>query len=91
MPSQFWELTPAEFARLVAGYNWRAEQELRRMAHIVAAIYDVNRDRKKRRRPITADDILGTRRTAPGARTPEAQLAALKRLTRLLGGEIHTG
>lgn len=91
MPSQFWELTPAEFALQVAGFAWRQEQEQYRMANIVAAIYNVNRDPKRRRRPITAEDLIGRKRRAPGAQTPEAQLKALTRLTEMLGGTIRRG
>lgn len=61
------------------------------MASIVAAIYNVHRDRKRQRRPYTPEDILGRkrRRTQAGARTPEQQLAVLRRLTQALGGEIR--
>lgn len=90
MPSQFWALTPAEFQRQVEGYAWREERAQWRMAAIVAAIYDVHRDRRRRRRPITAQDILGRRARPAGARTPEAQLAALRRATLMLGGEVRT-
>ena len=61
------------------------------MAAIVAAIYNVHRDRKRQRRPYTPEDILGRkrRRTQRRARTPEEQLAVLRRLTQALGGEIR--
>ena len=87
MPSQFWSMTPVEYGHAVDGFSWRQEQETWRMASIVAAIYDQNRDRKKRRKPITAEDILGRKRKA-GARTPEEQLAVLRNITRRMGGVV---
>lgn len=84
-------MTPAEFALQVAGFAWRQEQEQYRMANIVAAIYNtVPSDPKKRRKPLTADDVLGKGKR-PGAQTAEAQLKALTRLTKMLGGTIRQG
>lgn len=83
-------MTPAEWSYAIAGYQWREERAEWRMASIIAAIYDQHRDRKKRRKPITADDILGRKRTR-GARSPEEQLVVLTSLTRRMGGEIIRG
>lgn len=82
-------MTPVEFGHAVNGFGWRQEQETWRMATIVAAIYDQHRDRKKRRKPITAEDILGRKRTR-GARTPEEQLATFRRITERMGGAVVT-
>lgn len=83
-------MTPVEWAHQVNGFAWRQEQETYRVASLIAAIYDQNRDRKKRRKPITADDILGRKRKRSGATTAEAQLAILMKLTQARGGTIAT-
>lgn len=69
-------MTPREMTFAQRGYLWRQEQEQWRIASIVAAIYDVQRNPKKRRKPITAADFM-PKQKAPGAKTPEAQKALL--------------
>ncbi|HSH84346.1 MAG TPA: hypothetical protein VK979_04215 [Guyparkeria sp.] len=74
------------------GFAWRQEQETWRTAEVVAALYNVNRNPKKRRQPITAEDVMGrkrNRRRKGGARTPEEQFKVLKNLTLAMGGEIR--
>lgn len=91
MPDQLWSLTLNEFVLQIEGYAWREEQAQWRNAALIAAIYDVNRNRKKRRKPITAEDIMGRQR---GQRTrmasdPAEQLQVLIRVTRAMGGTIR--
>ena len=69
-------MTPREIVFAQRGFQWRQEQEQWRIASIVAAIYDVQRNPKKRRKPITAKDFMPRERTH-GATTAESQKAIL--------------
>lgn len=79
-------MTPREIIFAQRGFEWREEREEWRMASMIAAIYDVNRNPKKRRKPITARDILGKKPETPKARTPEAQKAILDALVERTSG-----
>ncbi len=75
-------MTPREVAIHAQAAIWREEREDWRVARIVAAIYDQNRNPKKRKQPYTAKDFMPKPKAAPGARTPEAQKM-------LLDGLVH--
>jgi hypothetical protein len=73
---EFWKLTPASFYALSQRYRDREKEEWRRTYTIVAAIYEVNRNHKKRSKPYTVDDWFYERRR----QTPEEMLAVVKGL-----------
>lgn len=75
--AQFWDMTQREIALHVRGFHWRMELEDWRTSRIVAAVYDVQRNPKKRRKPITARDFMPKK---PGARTAQAQKSILDAL-----------
>ena len=72
-------MTLREIAIHTRGFMWRQELEDWRYARIVAAVYDVNRNPKKRKKPFTAQDFM-PKQKASGAKTPEAQKAILDAL-----------
>ena len=59
---------------------------------VKAAIYEVNRDRKKRAKPFTAEEFMpeiGTQESGPKKnQTPEEQLTIVKMLNAAFGGEV---
>lgn len=65
-------MTQREIAIHARGFIWRQELEDWRYARIVAAVYDQNRNPKKRKKPFTAQDFMPKKKSA-GAKTPEAQ------------------
>ena len=94
---EFWGMTPAQLDLLsrrhvaevergmeqaVAAY----EQSERRAAFIVAAIYEIFRDPKKRAMPFTVDDFLTKK-----AQTWEEQLEMGQALVAMFGGEDLRG
>ena len=96
MPAEFWSLTPREFILQMRGYRWRAEQEMYRTAHLIAALsnpiatYQVNPKKMRGKKRTTADDVMGYKRKRRTARRPEEQLQVFRTLTRGLGGTIKT-
>ena len=55
-----------------------------RAAMVVAAIYNVNRDPKKRKKPYTPEEILGEKKQTSGD-----MLEMAKSLTVIHGGEVN--
>lgn len=51
-------MAPAQFVALVEQHRRKEKDDWRKVATIMAAIYEVNRNPKKRPRPFTADDFL---------------------------------
>ena len=51
---------------------------------VVAAIYNVNRDPKKRKNPYTPEEILGEKKKT-------AMVETAKMLTEFYGGEVRAG
>lgn len=75
-------MTPRQFHALSKRYRDQQEAEVYSVSRVVAAIYDVNRDPKKRKKPITAEDFI---RVKP--KTPVDLLAQVKILHKAFGGE----
>jgi len=59
---EFWRLTLRKFHALVGRLSVRLEREDSRAAQICAAIYEQNRDRKKKATPYTAADFMATKK-----------------------------
>ena len=55
---EFWRLTLAQFNALVDQYKAKERAKSYRAAMICAVIAEVNRDRKKRKKPFTPEDFL---------------------------------
>lgn len=79
-------MTPRELAIHAAGVTWREEREDWRIARIVAAIYDTNRNPKKRRKPYTAKDFMPKPKKPTKARSAEEQKAILDEFVRKTKG-----
>lgn len=54
---------------------------------VCSVIANVNRDPKKRKKPYTEDDFLGTGESKPKRQTPDQMLAMAKQANALLGGK----
>lgn len=83
--SEFWGLTLRKFDLLVNRLNEHERQNDRRFAMITAAIYNVNRDPKKRRKPFTPDDFLKSDEKP----SVEDLKTKAKFITKALGGNIN--
>ena len=82
-PAEFWCLTFAEMRLIAEGYNERERNKNYRAAMIVAAIYNVNRDPKKRKKAYTPEEILGEKK-----QKPEEMMEMAKDLTVIHDGEV---
>ena len=71
---------------LMQGYNERERNDNYRAAMVVAAIYNVNRDQKKKKEPYTPAEILGETK-----QKPVDMVETAKTLTEFYGGEVRTG
>ena len=71
---------------LIDGYQERERRDNYRAAMVVAAIYNVNMDTKKRKKPYTPAEILGEDK-----QKPKDMLDTAKTLTEFYGGEVRTG
>ena len=84
LPDDAWRLTLSEFNILAEHTGNKEWAQYYRAAMIVAAIYNVNRDPKKRKEPFTPDDILGKPKG-------NDMLETAKTLTEFYGGEVSSG
>ena len=83
-PDEAWRLTLPDLYAL-SNYNGKKEYaNYYRAAMIIAAIYNVNRDPKKRKEPFTPDDILGKPKG-------NDMLETAMTLTEFYGGEVSSG
>lgn len=89
MPQEFWSLTFKEFFLFADAFSEREYRQDYRAASIIAAIYTVNMDQKKRKKPYTAEEILGVKRSKAQKKqqTDGDMLANVKMWARLIGGE----
>ena len=71
---------------LIDGYQERERRDNYRAAMVVAAIYNVNIDTKKRKKPYTPAEILGEDKQKPAD-----MLDTAKTLTEFYGGEVRQG
>lgn len=81
---EFWKLTPAQFYALSQRHKQERELKMLDSASIVAAIYNVNRDPKKRKRPFSPYDFMPKEKVE---KSPEELLEQVKILHRMFGGE----
>ena len=58
----FWDLTVSQFILLSKRWENNEYRNNYRAAMVVSAIYNVNRDPKKRKKPYTPDEILGVKK-----------------------------
>ena len=79
-------MTFAEMKVMMEGFSERERRDNYRAAMIVAAIYNVNMDSKKRKNPYTPAEILGEDK-----QRPTDMLATAKTLTEFYGGEVRQG
>jgi hypothetical protein len=82
-------LSPAEFFKYTEGYRKKERNDLYGFALVSSMIAEVNRDRKKRRKPYTPKDFM----PQPGAGTRKKQTAQemfsiVKMLNAAFGGTI---
>ena len=71
---------------MIDGYQERERRDNYRAAMVVAAIYNVNMDTKKRKKPYTPAEILGETK-----QKPVDMVETAKTLTEFYGGEVRTG
>ena len=83
-PAEFWRMTFREINLIIDGFNERERRNNYRAAMIVAAIYNVNMDTKKRKNPYTPAEILGEEKENDMVETA-------KNLTEFFGGEVRDG
>jgi hypothetical protein len=79
-------MTFAEMKIMLDGFTERERRDNYRAAMIVAAIYNVNRDTKKRNKPYTPAEILGEDK-----QKPKDMLKTADHLTEFFGGEVRRG
>ena len=82
-PDSAWRLTLLDIHVLMKRFNDDERRKNYRAAMIVAAIYNVNRDQKKKKKPYTPEEILGEKK-----QKPNNMLEMAKSLTRMYGGEV---
>lgn len=83
---EFWGLTLAQFNSLVKWYAAEQETLNYRGALICSVIAEVNRDRKKQKKPFTPEDFMPKRRK--GKLTGEQMMDQVKAANIVLGGEV---
>ena len=83
-PAEFWRMTFREINLIIDGFNERERRNNYRAAMIVAAIYNVNMDTKKRKNPYTPAEILGEKKE-------NNMVETAKNLTEFFGGEVRDG
>ena len=86
MPAEFWRMTFAEMNLIISGFNERERRDNYRAAMVVAAIYNVNMDTKKRKKPYTPAEILGEKKN-----DGKDMIDAAKNLTIMFGGKVGDG
>jgi hypothetical protein len=64
---EFWALTPRKFRALLKRLNRRERENEWLNARIIATIYNVNLDPKKRTKPYQAEDFMRTEKKKPDA------------------------
>lgn len=74
-----------EFDALLRRRNALQEAEMYRASFIVSAIYNVNRDTRKRPEPFTPQDFMGKRATEK--QTPNEMFEMVKHLHAAFGGK----
>lgn len=92
-PIMLYDLTPDEISKLVTGITRKTKQEEQnmnmRVGTIVAAIYNVNRNPKKRHKPYTWKDIFGDPQEEKHKKTPDELKNTCKNICMALGGRIN--
>ena len=79
-------MTFAEMNLIISGFNERERRDNYRAAMVVAAIYNVNRDTKKRKKPYSAAEVLGE-----GKQEKQDMVDVARNLTILFGGKVGDG
>jgi len=77
-PGELWQMTPAELGYMVEG--WKKQQEIhdRRTAQICCALYEINRNKKKKPTPYKITDFMPGGSGKQPEQTAEQQAAFLK-------------
>ena len=84
---EFWGLTLAQFYSLAKEYGNEQEMLNYRGAMICSVIAEVNRDRKKRKRPFTPADFMPKKKRRE--MTDEQMLEQIMEVNAELGGETE--
>lgn len=92
-PIMLYELTPVELHVMIAGEVEKRKQEDKakniRAGIIAAAIYEVNRNPKKRKKPYTWEDFFPEKPQPKPKQTPEQIKSICKSICKTLGGKIN--
>ena len=80
-PDDAWRLTLPEINHLANYAETRERAKYYRAAMVVSAIYNVNMDTKKRKKPFTPEEILGEKKGGD-------MIETVKMLTALHGGTV---
>lgn len=83
-PHEAWRLTIPEYGALMEQLNSQERRQNYRAAMVVSAIFNVNRDPKKRKNPFTPEEILGEKGQSK-EQTPEGLLNKAKMITAQFG------
>ena len=83
----FWRLTLAQFNALLSRYTYEQESLDYRAALICSILAEINRDRKKRKKPFTPTDFMPKRRDDEKL-TDEQMLNRVKMISKALGAEV---
>jgi hypothetical protein len=79
-----WRLTISDIYVLMKRFSDDERRKNYRAAMVMAAIFNVNRDPKKRKKPYTPEEILGEKKE----KKDNDMLQTAKSLTKLFGGEV---
>lgn len=86
-PEDAWRLTIPEYGALLNRLNESERRQNYRAAMVVSAIFNVNRDPKKRKKPYTPEEILGEKEHSQ-EQTPEGLALQARKITGQLGGKV---
>lgn len=90
-PNEFWSLTLAEYNKMVKGYSKRRRNNLYGFAMVTAALYEVNRDRKRRPKPFTPNDFMPKEELKlKPKQTVDEQIAIVRMLNLAFDGKDST-
>ena len=87
-PAQFWGSTLKEFEKQANAFSKLEKKRDSRAALICSVLAEVNRDRKKRKKPYKVEDFMPKERKQ---QTWEQQLKFVEILNKALGGEDKRG
>lgn len=84
---EFMEMTIHEFNVSIKGYFKREKNKSERIAAVMALVANIYRNTKKRPKPYTIQDFLGTSTKDKRQQTPEDMIAVMEMFVASMGGK----